>query len=116
MTSSRLRGYDWIEVDRDLDLFGDGTLRMLIMPGHTPGECCLVVNLPNRSIILASDTVQMNEAIELVAPMPLDYNASPTVLSIPRLRAIRDATDARVWPSHDPICWAEYPHGPAPVE
>ncbi len=110
------RGYDWVEVERELDLFGDGMLRMLILPGHTPGECALVVNLPNRPIILAGDTVQMNDAIELVAPMPFDHSASQAVLSIQRLRAIRDATDARVWPSHDPLCWAEYPHAPVPVE
>jgi len=110
------RGFDWVELDQDTDLFGDGKLRMLITPGHTPGNSALVVDLPNRPVILAGDTVQINETFDALAPMPLDHNTAQAVQSIHRLRAIRDATDARVWPSHDPICWAEFPHGPTPVE
>ena len=29
------RGFDWIELDQDTDLFGDGRLQMFITPGHT---------------------------------------------------------------------------------
>jgi len=37
------RGYDWLELDQDFDLFGDGSLKFLLTPGHTPGECSLLV-------------------------------------------------------------------------
>ncbi|HZP41782.1 MAG TPA: N-acyl homoserine lactonase family protein [Candidatus Binatia bacterium] len=110
------RGFDWVELDRDTDLFGDGKLRMLVTPGHTPGNSALVVDLPNRPVILAGDTVQINETFDALAPMPLDHDTAAAVQSVVRLKALRDATDARVWPSHDPVCWAEFPHGPTPVE
>jgi hypothetical protein len=36
--------------------------------------------------------------------------------SIFRLRALRDSLGARIWVSHDPEDWAEFPHAPRAMD
>jgi N-acyl homoserine lactone hydrolase len=104
------RGYDWLELGCDFDLFGDGSLQFLLTPGHTPGECSLMVRLSNRNILLTGDTVHLREAIEREATMPLDTDPNQSTHSIRRLKAIREMYDATLWITHDPEDWSEIPH------
>ena len=110
------RRFDWLELDSDFDLFGDGSIHMLKTPGHTPGESSLYVRLPNRKILLVGDTVHLRAALETEATMPLDTDSVQAALSIRRIKAIRDMHEATVWISHDPEDWAELPHAPASIE
>ena len=104
------RGYDWIELDQDFDLFGDGSLKFLLTPGHTPGECSLLVNLASRKILLTGDTVHVRAAVDTEATMPLDTDPIQSVISIKRIKAIRDMHEATMWITHDPQDWKEHPH------
>ena len=104
------RGYDWLELGADFDMFGDGSLKFLLTPGHTPGECSLLVNLPNRKILLTGDTVHVRSAVVNEATMPLDTDPNQSVESIQRIKAIRDMHDATMWITHDPEDWGEHPH------
>ena len=104
------RGYDWLELGQDFDLFGDGALRFLYTPGHTPGECTLVVNLPNRQIVLPGDTVHLRAALDQEATMGADVDPVAAVLSLRRIKALRDLHGATVWITHDPDDWKEHPH------
>lgn len=110
------RQFRWIELDSDFDLFGDGSLHLLKTPGHTPGESSLFVRLPNRKIVLAGDTVHLRAALDQEAAMPLDTDPVRSVLSIKRLKAIRDLHEVKIWISHDPEDWAELPHAPTAIE
>ena len=110
------REFNWLELDGDFDLFGDGSLQMLKTPGHTPGECSLFVRLPNRKIVLTGDTAHLRAAVEREVPMPGDVDCIQAVLSLKRLKAIRDLHEATLIISHDPEDWAEFPHAPAPIE
>ena len=104
------RGYDWLELDQDFDLFGDGSLKFLLTPGHTPGECSLLVNLPSRKILLTGDTVHVRAAVGPEATMPLDTDPLQSVISIKRIKAICEMHDATMWITHDPQDWKEHPH------
>lgn len=104
------RGYDWLELGQDFDLFGDGSMQFLYTPGHTPGECSLLVNLPNQSFLLTGDTVHLRAAIDNEAGMPLDVDPGTASHSIRRVKAIRDMHGAKVWITHDPDDWKEHPH------
>jgi N-acyl homoserine lactone hydrolase len=110
------RKFRWIELDTDFDLFDDGSLHFLKTPGHTPGECSLFVRLPNRKILLVGDSTHLREALENEATMPIDYDPVEAVLSLKRIKAIRDMHEASIWISHDPEDWAEFPHAPKPIE
>ena len=104
------RGYKWLEFDRDIDLFGDGALQFLFTPGHTPGECSLLVNMPDRKFLFTGDTVHLRAAIDQEAGMPLDTDPTQSMTSIQRVKAIRDMHQATVWITHDPEDWKEHPH------
>ncbi len=104
------RGYDWLEPAQDFDLFGDGALQLLLTPGHTPGETTLVVNLPNRQIILPGDTVHLRAALDQQMTMGMDFNPVLSMQSIQRVKALRDMHGGTVWITHDPDDWKEHPH------
>lgn len=101
------RDFDWREVDRDLDLFGDGSLRIVTLPGHTPGSIGLVVRLPSRSFVLTGDAVHLRCALDDCLPMGSDWNTQESVRSIRRLRELAEEHRARVWIGHDPQDWEE---------
>lgn len=105
------RGFDWNPLTGDHDLFGDGSIRILSLPGHTPGNTSSLVRLPSRSIMLAGDTVHLREALYNDLPMPSDWNTLESVHSIRRLKQVASAHDATIWIHHDPDDWREYRAG-----
>lgn len=65
----------WIEgqrpveqVSADRDLFGDGTVRLLYTPGHTPGHLALLVKLPTKAFILTGDFVHFRDQLSSLDP------------------------------------------------
>ena len=74
------------------------------------GESTLVVNLPNRTIVLPGDTVHLRAALDQEATMGLDVDPIASVHSLKRIKALRDMTGATVWITHDPDDWKEHPH------
>lgn len=101
------RGFRWNLLSDDHDLFGDGSLQILRMPGHTPGNQSMLVRLPGRTVMLTGDTVHLRVAVEGDLPMPSDYNTLDAVNSVRRLKQITEATDATLWIHHDPEDWRE---------
>ncbi len=104
------RGFDWKELAGDTDIFGDGSLMMLKTAGHTPGECSLKVRLKHESIVLTGDTIHIRPQLETLAAMDSDYDIAEASASIRRLRDMRERGEARLWISHAPEDWVEYPH------
>ncbi len=52
-------------IDRDRDLFGDGKIVLIPMPGHTPGMTTALVNLEqDGSFLLASDAVALKHNLD----------------------------------------------------
>jgi N-acyl homoserine lactone hydrolase len=102
----------WIEVGpEDYDLFGDGSVVLYHLPGHTPGQLAVLVRTPEQNILLASDVVHIRAGLSGL-PFPNDWNAEQTARSIARLKAIAKATKARMWIGHDPEDWAIMKHAP----
>lgn len=106
------RSFRWNPLTGDHDLFGDGSVVVLRMPGHTPGNSSVLVRLANHTFLLTADTVHLRSALTGDLPMPSDYNTQQSVDSIRRLRQISLASDATVWIAHDPQDWAEHRHAP----
>ena len=110
------RRFDWKELTGDTDLFGDGSLQMLNTAGHTPGECSLFVRLKHRPIVLTGDTIHIRAQLDTLAPMATDWDRAQASESIARLKRIQDLGEAKLWISHDPEDWAEFPHSPTAIE
>jgi glyoxylase-like metal-dependent hydrolase (beta-lactamase superfamily II) len=110
----RIRHFDWHEVPGvDVDLFGDGSLVIMHMPGHTPGELSLRVRLATRSVLLTGDAVHLRDALLLDYHFPIDWDTRQSLISLQRIKRIAESEDLTIWISHDPQDWAA--HKPAPT-
>lgn len=105
-------GFNWNLLPGDHDVFGDGAVRILATPGHTPGHLSLLVRTVEGHLLLTGDAVHLRQAWDQVLPMGVDHSGDRSVRSIQRMRRIADATGARVWINHDPQDWARYGSGP----
>ncbi len=95
-------------VDGDHDLLGDGSIRLLSTPGHTPGHQSVQVG---ERLVIGGDVTHFASGLDdLRFPVFADDFAAQTA-SAERLRALRDA-GAVVHPGHDPDVLAP---GPVPV-
>lgn len=109
----RERPDQWWEIGpEDHDLFGDGSIVLIHLPGHTPGQLGILVRTPEETFLLATDAVHLRAGLTGV-PMPYDWNASVTAKSVSRMKAVAKAHDAKLWISHDPEDWAQFKHAPA---
>lgn len=107
------RNFNWHFIhEPQVDLFGDGSMIILLTPGHTPGELSMLVRLKHRNFILTGDTVHLRAALETETVDPIDWDTAEAVRSLQRLKVIRESADATVWITHDPEDWAEFKPAP----
>lgn len=92
----------WLAVDGDHDLLGDGAIRLLATPGHTPGHQSVLAALGARPTLLAGDAVWTEECLDPEVMPGLLWNAEAYVESRHRLRAEAERTGARWVHSHEP--------------
>lgn len=107
----RTREFNWNEVGLDHDLFGDGAITLLWLPGHTPGNLGLLVRLASQNFLLTADTVHSQEALCGIQ-MGSDYDTRMAVESIARVRMLSTQHNARIWITHDPTHGAEFQRAP----
>jgi N-acyl homoserine lactone hydrolase len=85
-------------VDGDHDLLGDGSIRLLLTPGHTPGHQSVLIG---ERLVLGGDVTHFASGLDdhRFPVFADDFDAQAA--SADRLRALRDA-GAAVLPGHDP--------------
>ena len=95
------RDFNYLELNGDYDLFGDGTVQVLSTPGHTLGHQSMKVKLGSgQTIVITQDAVWMKENLEGY-PAGLNYSVKDYTDSINRLKAIRDLENAELFMAHD---------------
>jgi N-acyl homoserine lactone hydrolase len=87
-----------ILVDGDHDLLGDGSVELLLTPGHTPGHQSVRVG---EDLILGADVTHLASGLDDHRFPSFGDDHAEQRRSAERLRALRDA-GARVIPGHDP--------------
>jgi glyoxylase-like metal-dependent hydrolase (beta-lactamase superfamily II) len=85
-------------VDGDHDLLGDGSIELLLTPGHTPGHQSLRVG---ERLVLGADVGHFAATLDDERFPSFGDDFAAQARSAQRLRAMRDA-GARVTPGHDP--------------
>lgn len=101
-------------VDGDTDLFGDGSVKLLLLPGHTPGHQALQLRLPHAGVVLLSgDLYHSREARRLRRVPRVNVDRAATLASMQRFEAIAARAHARVVIQHDPRDIALLPPFPA---
>jgi N-acyl homoserine lactone hydrolase len=94
-----------LQLEGDLDLFGDGTLVVKRWVAHTPGSQMMTVRLKNTGlIILTGDNVYMRENVEKSIPpnIVLAYNPSGFLTAFEWIRQTMANEKADFFTAHDP--------------
>jgi glyoxylase-like metal-dependent hydrolase (beta-lactamase superfamily II) len=94
-------GLSWYELDGSHDLFGDGAVRILPTPGHTPGHQSLCVELPGGLHVLAADASYLEEKMRRRRLPGVVWNPDEMVRSWRTLEELERARAARLIFTHD---------------
>ncbi len=110
-------GLDWKflggEYTDNYDLFGDGTVRMIFTPGHSPGHQSFLVTLPKTGpILLTIDAAYTVDHWENRALPGLVVSSADAADSVAKLRKIAADTGAMVVTGHDPGTWSGFRKAP----
>ena len=104
-------------VGGDYDVFGDGSIRLISTPGHTPGHCSLVVRLPKSgTLILSGDVAHFERNFVLRRVPSINVDGERTKASMEKVDRIIRSEGARMWINHDAQQSATIPHAPQWVE
>lgn len=95
--------------DRSQDLFGDGTVVLVPLPGHTPGALGMFVNLNSgKRFFFVGDAAWAVEAFRIPAPrfwlsrLLIDHDSAETERTLLRVaRLMRHDPELIVVPAHD---------------
>lgn len=100
----------------DTDVFGDGSVMTLHLPGHTPDHMALLVNLKSGPVMLSGDAFHSIEAREKRGVPPFNTSRKQTVASMDAFDAKAKATEAKVIIQHEPRDIAKLPAFPKAAE
>ena len=71
------------------DLFGDGSVMLINLPGHTDGLCAVLIRNGKRFVLLASDAALCRENIETLTPPGFCFDEKLTEKALGYLRTLR---------------------------
>lgn len=104
-----------IELNGDLDLFGDGSIYIKRQVAHTPGSEMLVVRLPKTgTVILTSDDCYLMDNLKknLLPTVSLAYDPAGMLNGYEWIKQRMDAENADVIFAHDPEVFKAHKHAP----
>ncbi|HEX9963675.1 MAG TPA: N-acyl homoserine lactonase family protein [Allosphingosinicella sp.] len=100
----------------DRDVFGDGRVVMLRLPGHTPGHYALLVRLASGPILLSGDQYHFTEQVKNRGVPPFNHDRADTLASMERFDRIAANLKAKVVIQHEPADIAKLPAFPKAAE
>ena len=99
-------------IEGDHDVFGDGRVVMLDLPGHTPGHYALLVRLASGPVLLSGDLYHFTEQVENRGVPPFNHDRADTLASMDRYDRIARNLRARTIIQHEPADIAKLPAFP----
>jgi glyoxylase-like metal-dependent hydrolase (beta-lactamase superfamily II) len=99
---SNLRDADTVLLNGDHDVFGDGRVRILSAPGHTPGHQVLFLDLAETGpLVLSGDLYHFRYSRAERRVPTFNFDADLTLSSMDRIEAFIEDTAATFWIEHD---------------
>jgi len=106
-------GLEWHPIEGDVDLFGDGSVRLLATPGHSAGHISLLVTLAQTGpVLLTADASDSRAQWEGSQPPRSLWSAEQARHSRERLRELARELDPLLVFGHDPENWSQLKHAP----
>jgi N-acyl homoserine lactone hydrolase len=91
---------------RSLDVFGDGSVRVVFTPGHTLGHISVVLQTPSGEVLVAGDAIFMHRTLDedhLPYALPDEHLFRRSLREIRQYR--KETPDALIIPGHDWEAW-----------
>lgn len=105
----------WLDIPTgaEHDVYGDGSVVILSLPGHTPGSLALKLRMPDgTTTVLTGDVAHDQDNVTMCAGMPADSDTAAAIEALKSLKLLRSQPGTTVWVNHDPDDWARYrPNG-----
>jgi glyoxylase-like metal-dependent hydrolase (beta-lactamase superfamily II) len=103
----------WQLAEGELDLFGDGTVRLIETPGHSAGHMSLLLQLEGTGpVLLTADASDNRAQWEGRAHPRALFSRDEAARSLELLRDLARQTDPLIVFGHDPENWAQLKHAP----
>jgi N-acyl homoserine lactone hydrolase len=104
-------------VEGDHDVFGDGSVRLISTPGHTPGHSSLLVRLPKTGpVILSGDVAHFEESFERRYVPKFNSDPVQSKAAMEKVEALMRREGAKLWINHDAAQMAALPLAPQWIE
>jgi glyoxylase-like metal-dependent hydrolase (beta-lactamase superfamily II) len=105
------------EVVGDKDVYGDGSVMMLSMPGHTPGSMALLVRLKEKgAVLLSGDIVHFEEQFKANGVPGFNTDRADSLASMDRMQKMAKSLKATLVVQHDANDIAKLPAFPKAAE
>jgi glyoxylase-like metal-dependent hydrolase (beta-lactamase superfamily II) len=114
--SWRTEGAKVRAVTGDTDVFGDGSVVALHLPGHTPDHLALLVKLASGPVLLTGDLYHSRDAREKRGVPPFNTSREETLQSMDTFEKLAKDTGAKVVIQHEPRDIARLPAFPKAAE
>ena len=89
-------------VEGDHDVFGDGSVRLIYAPGHTPGHQVLYLELENTGPLILSGDLYHTRANRTLRRAPgFNHDAAQTLASMDKVEKLIVDSGATLWIEHD---------------
>jgi len=109
----KLRGSKVVKLNGDYDVFGDGSVRILSTPGHTPGHQSLLVHLQKTgAVVLSGDVAHFGDNFVNRRVPGFNFNVDQSRQSMDRVDAVVKSEHAQLWINHDSKQTATLVHAP----
>jgi glyoxylase-like metal-dependent hydrolase (beta-lactamase superfamily II) len=101
-------------LDGDKDLFGDGSVRLLSTPGHTPGHQSLLLHLDKTGyVVLSGDLVHLKANWDNRQVPVFNADREQSVASMDKIARVIEEKHAQFWINHDKPSSDALRHSPA---
>lgn len=94
------------------DVFGDNSVVVHSMPGHTPGHMCLQVELKTQTIFLSGDLYHFYEQREFKRVPQFNYDVDMTLSSMDSFEELVKLNQGKVIIQHDNSDYEKLPRFP----
>lgn len=89
-------------INGDYDVFGDGSVKLIYAPGHTPGHQVLLIAMENTGQVLLSGDLYHTRANRRLRRAPtFNYDEEQTLQSMTKVEQLLAETGATLWIEHD---------------
>ena len=100
----------------DVDIFGDGSVVALHLPGHTPDHLALLVRLKSGPVLLTGDLYHTTISREKRSMPGFNTSREQTLASMDKFEAKAKETGAKVIIQHEPADISKLPAFPKAAE